>query len=318
MTKKRRHHYLPEFYLEGFIDSHNEPCLWVYEKGDPKIKKVSVKNIAIQKHYYSFITQEGQRDSETFENFLAFIENNAAPVFDKIRRQEILSEEERGWFAIFLSSLLTRVPNFRESIEVSAAEVIKRINVKLASNKETFKSMVRTFEKETGNKLNSSLEDLRDFILSGRYKIKVEPQFSLLMMTMINDLGPIFHKMNWTILVSDGHKFVTSDNPLFYDDPTHDPSSPYGVGLLNKSMILTFPITKESALLATWNKGKLSYSKCSNKLVRGINHRTVQSALKFVFSSEISEELNSLVQNHRDSSPRLRLISGNRIILTVK
>jgi hypothetical protein len=318
MTKKKRHHYLPEFYLEGFIDPRNKPYLWVYEKGDPKIKKVSAKDIAVQKHYYSFITQEGQRDSETFENFLAFIENNAAPVFSKIRRQEILSEEERSRVAIFLSSLLTRVPNFRESIEVSAAEVIKRINVKLASNKETFKSMIRTFEKETGNKLNSSLEDLRDFILSGKYKIKVEPQFSLLMMTMINDFGPILHKMNWTILISDGHRFVTSDNPLFYDDPTHDPRSPYGVGLLNKHMILTFPIAKELALLATWNKGKLSYSKCTNKFVRGVNHRTIHSALKFVFSSEVSEGLNSLVQNHKESSPRLRLISGDRIVLTVK
>ena len=84
MTKKKRHHYLPEFYLEGFIDSRSEPYLWVYEKGDPKIKKVSAKDVTVQKHYYSFITQEGQRDSETFEDFFAFIENNAAPVFNKI------------------------------------------------------------------------------------------------------------------------------------------------------------------------------------------------------------------------------------------
>ena len=104
--------------------------------------------------------------------------------------------------------------------------------------------MIRTSEKETGNKLNSSLEDLRDFVLSEKYKIKVEPQFSLFMMEMINDFGPMFHKMNWTILISDDYRFVTSDNPLFYDDPTHDPKSPYGVGLLNKNIILTFPITQ--------------------------------------------------------------------------
>jgi len=135
---------------------------------------------------------------------------------------------------------------------------------------------------------------------------------------MINDFGPILHKMNWTIFVSGDHRFVTSDNPLFYDDPTHDPSSPYGVGLLSKNIILTFPITKELALLATWSKGKFSYSKSTNKLVREINRRTIKSALKFVFSSEMSKGLNSIVQKHEGSSPRLRLIPGDRIILTVK
>jgi len=243
MTKKR-HHYLPEFYLDGFVNPHNGPYMWVYEKGDPKIRKASVKDVAVQKHYYSFVTPEGQKDSETFENFLAFIENNVAPVFQKIKKQEILSEEERSWFAIFLASLVTRVPNFRESIEESAAEVIRRINLKMASDTEGFKSMIRNFENETGSKVNLPIEDLQKFILDGKYKIKVDPQFSLSMMTLINDFSPIFHKMNWTIFISDDHKFVTSDNPLFYNDPTHDPRSPFGVGFLSKNIRLTFPVTK--------------------------------------------------------------------------
>jgi hypothetical protein len=286
MTKKR-HHYLPEFYLDGFVNPHNGPYMWVYEKGDPKIRKASVKDVAVQKHYYSFVTPEGQKDSETFENFLAFIENNVAPVFQKIKKQEILSEEERSWFAIFLASLVTRVPNFRESIEESAAEVIRRINLKMASDTEGFKSMIRNFENETGSKVNLPIEDLQKFILDGEYKIKVDPQFSLSMMTLINDFSPIFHKMNWTIFISDDHKFVTSDNPLFYNDPTHDPRSPFGVGFLSKNIRLTFPVTKELALLATWSRGKDFYSRATNKLVRATNRRTIQSALKFILNAVI-------------------------------
>jgi hypothetical protein len=292
--------------------------MWVYEKGHPKIKRASVKDIAIQKHYYSFITQEGNRDSEAFENFLAFIENRVAPVFKKIKKEEIITEEERIWFAIFLASLITRVPNFRESIEESSAEVIRRINLKMASDTEGFKAMIRGLENETGNKVSLPIEDLQKFILQGKYKIKVDPQFSLTMMTMINDFGPIFHKMNWTIFVSDDHRFVTSDNPLFYDDPTHDPRSPVGVGLLSKNIRLTFPVTKELALLATWSRGKDFYSKATNRFVRTVNRRTVQSASKFIFSSEKSAGLNDLVQKYMGSSPRLRVISGDRIILTVK
>jgi len=317
MTKER-HHYLPEFYLEGFVNPSDSPYMWVYEKGNPEIKKASVRDVAVQKHYYSFITQEGQRDSETFENFLAFIENKAAPVFKKIKKQENLSEEERSWFAIFLASLMTRVPNFRESIEESAAEVIKRINLKMASDPESFKSMIESFENETGNKVGPLIEDLQKFILEGKYKIRVDPQFSLYMMTLINDFGPIFHEMNWTIFTSDDYRFITSDNPLFYDDPSHDPQSPFGVGLLNKNLRLTFPVTKELALLATWSKGKCRYSKVPNKLVRSINRRTIHSAFKFIFSSEKSDDLNNLAQKYKESSPKLKLISEDRIILAVK
>ncbi len=316
---KRRHHYLPEFYLEGFIDPLNKPYIWVYEKGDPEIKKASVKDIAIEKHYYSFITQEGQRDSETFENFLASIENNVAPVFKKIKNQEILSEEERSWFAIFLGSLVTRVPNFRESIEESSAEVIKRINLKMASDRKSFESMIRSYENKTGNKLGLPIEDLQEFIRDGKYKIKVDPQFSLFMVTLLYEFGLIFHKMNWTIFISDDHSFVTSDNPLFYNDPTHDPRSPVGVGFLNKNIRLTFPVTKELALLATWSGRKDFYSKTTNKFVRAINRRTIQSALKFIFSSKRFDGLNDLVQKYRETRPvRLRPIPGDRIILTVK
>lgn len=290
----------------------------MYEKGDPKIKKASVKDIAVQKHYYSFITPEGGRDSETFENFLALIEGNVAPVFQKLKRHERLTDDEKSWFAIFLSSIMTRVPNFRENIEKSSAEVIKRVNIKMASDKEAFKSMIKSFEKETGNKISLPIDDLQKFILNGKYEIKVEPQFSLSMMTLINDFGPIFHKMKWTILISEGYRFITSDNPLSYDDPTHDPRSPFGIGLLSKNIRLTFPITKEMALFATWSKQGDGYLKASNKLVRAINRRTIQSALKFVFSSERSEGLNNLVQKLKGSSPRLRVIAGDSIMLAVK
>ncbi len=318
MGKKKRHHYLPEFYLEGFVDPRNRPFVWVYEKGDSKIRKASAKDIAVQKHYYSFITSEGHKDTETFENFFGLIEGHVAPVFQKLKRHESLDDEEKSWFAIFLSSIMIRVPNFRENIEKSAAEVIRRINVKIASDTEAFKSMINSFEKETGDKIGLPVEDLKKFILNGKYEIKVDPQFSLYMLTLINDFGLLFHKMGWTILTSDGYRFITSDNPLSYDDPTHDPRSPLGIGLLNKNVRLTFPVTKEFALFATWSKQGDGYLKASNKLVRAINQRTIQSALKFVFSSERSEGLNNLVQKQKGSSPRLKVTTGDPIMLIVR
>ena len=58
MSKKIRHHILPIFYLTGFIDPRTPPFIWLYEKGEPLIQKRSPKNIAVRKHYHSFVTTE--------------------------------------------------------------------------------------------------------------------------------------------------------------------------------------------------------------------------------------------------------------------
>ena len=116
---------------------------------------------------------------------------------------------------------------------------------------------------------------------------------------------PIFHAMKWTFIkATDSYKFLTSDNPIFYWDPTHDSKSFPGVGLLNKNIELTFPLTKDLALLSSWI-GEVGYVKADNQMVKVINRRTVMSALRFVFASEKSNVLNKFVRKYINSGPKL-------------
>jgi len=316
MTKKKRHHYISRFYLEGFVDPHNEPYIWVYEKGNPNIIKATAKNIAVQKHYYSFITPKGEKDSETFENALAEIEGKVAPIFQKIRNYESLNDQERSSFAIFLAFTMSRVPNFRENIERATEEFIKKMDTILASHPTGFKSMIEKFERDTGNKIGMSVEKLRKFMLEGQYDIKTDPQFSLGMIPILaKDLIPIFLWMNWAFLeATDDYKFMTSDNPLSYFDPTHNPRSFYGVGLLNRNIEITFPISKGLIFLGTWKKIE-GYKKLKSKLVKEMNRRTFISALRFVFASQNSDRLNRFVQKYKNSAPKIKVDSiGDYII----
>jgi hypothetical protein len=70
-AKKKRHHYIPRFYLEGFVDPLNKPYIWVYEKGNPNIIKATAENVAVRKHYYSFVTAGGNEDS--FEDIFGIV-----------------------------------------------------------------------------------------------------------------------------------------------------------------------------------------------------------------------------------------------------
>lgn len=318
MARKKRHHYLPVFYLNGFVDPHNKPYIWIYEKGNLDVRKASAKDIAAQKHYYSFTTPEGERDSETFENVLEKIEGKVAPIINNIKEHKAFTDEQRGWFALFLAFTMTRVPSCRENNEQVTGEAVKKANQIWASYSAGFKSMVEKFEKDTGNKIEMSVEKLRKFVLEGQYDVKIDSQFSLAMILTAIDLAPIFYGMNWTFLeATEDYKFVTSDNPLSCFDPTYDPKS-FDMGLLNRNIEITFPISKDLMFLGTWKQSE-GYKKLNNKLVKDMNHRTVISALRFVFASEHSDTLNRFVQKYKDRAPRIEVDNiGNYIIAHYK
>ncbi len=302
MGKKKRHHYIPRFYLNGFIDPANEPFVWVYQKGETGIIKTTAENIALEKHYYSFTTPSGDKDSETFENVLSEMEGKAAPVVQKIKNYETLDKDDRAIFAVFLAFMLTRVPNYRQNTAKMSVELFKKITKLTASTPELFDATIRTIEEDLGEKIDYPHEELREFLLEGNFDITPNPEQSLQHVNA--ELAPVFYEMNWIFLKStDRFEFLTSDNPLVYFDPTHDPKSPYGVGLLNRNIEVTFPVTKDIAFSGSWRKQMSEgFLPSTHEMVRMINRRTVMSALRFVFASKKSSVLHGLVQKYKNSS----------------
>ena len=305
MGKKKRHHYIPQFYLRGFIDPANEPYLWVYEKGCAEIKPVSAKDAGLEKDYHSFTNSKGQKDTESIENVVQKIEDATARVFERIKNQEELIEEERHTLATFLSLMLTRVPNYRRNTEKTMGELLKHIAMMDASNIDWLRGNMDTYEQVTGESLGMSPEEFQKTILEGDYELSTSPEFSLRMMSV--DLSDAFLDKTWFyIKATDRVKFVTSDNPLFYHDPTRKRDSYWPEGLADENTEVTFPISKELTLAATRRKGvRPGYIPVSHQVVKDINRRTVMSALRFVYSSQKSEALNRLVQKYLNSSPKM-------------
>lgn len=306
---KRRHHYIPQFYLKNFIDPKDSPYICIYDKEGNDIIKATAKDIAVEKHYFTFITPDGKKDSETLENAMAQLEGVASAVIEKIIQEKLLDEKDKAHFSSFISCMLTRVPNFRNNIQGATEQLIKKISIRLASYKQGFEGMIRRFENDTGKKIGMPTEELRQWMLNGKkYDIKIEPQFSLaLAMSNAVELTPLFNDMKWTFIkATPDYKFLTGDNPLYYSDPTHDRRSFYGVGLANKNIEVTFPISQDCCAFGSWH-GKEGYLQGTNQLVKGLNQRTVIASLRFIFASEKSEVLNSFVKKYKNSSPKLRV-----------
>ncbi|MBN2368813.1 DUF4238 domain-containing protein [Candidatus Woesearchaeota archaeon] len=309
---KKKHHYIPVFYLKGFTDTTNGSCLWVYDKQGEEIFASTPEGIAYENDYFSFINESGSKDSDSFENWIAEVEGATSRIISKILSGESLTKEEKAFFAIFVAMMLLRTPNSRRNIEDMYAQMRKHQWIHLASNKEAFESMMERYKKNTGENIPVDIEELRKSAMNfdEHFTITAETLASLQMIIpLMQDLARVFLNMKWAFLkATDDNKFLTGDNPLSYGNPTKSKESIYPSGLGHRNIQVTLPLSKEIAAFGSWQlKQDCKYVKVSNQDVKGINRNTVIATYRFVFASEKSETLKKFVKKYQNTAPKIKV-----------
>jgi hypothetical protein len=93
----------------------------------------------------------------------------------------------------------------------------------------------------------------------------------------------------WTCYHNPFHlRFVTSDNPCYYDPADGEVFLP-----------LTLDLGLSGKLLRNGRKPGLKHDEASHKTVRRFNRLTVQNARRFVYSHASSERLRDFIKRHR-------------------
>lgn len=299
--KKEGHHYVPRFYLDGFVDSSDGRSLWVYDKVSGRVMQSSPRKAGLERHFYSFSQADGMRDSTNVENALASIENQAAPVLRKLMAKEPLDNRERSIVAYFAALTLVRVPAFRSAVEKFEAEVLKRA-AQLMAGRGGFDSI------PVATTARTAVGRAKEALKRGEFEVVVSPERSLKALLVAEKVASVVHQMTWVVVGTKGKlRYVTSDNPITYDIP--EPSAPAApIGLTHPKVELTFPLSATKVLVGHWQgpHPALYRAKATENMVRAINRQTVAGARRFVFASERSDPLANLVARHRDSGPRLR------------
>lgn len=283
MQTKKDHHYVPRFYLGGFLES-GESQLWVYEKGKTKPFRSSPENTGFQKYYYGFERPDGKRDTNTIEDMYSKVEQSAATEINKIARRETIDGQAKANLAYFIAFQITRVPRFRKHLESVDREAVKHLAHRLASSPEYFASTKCSYEEETGKSLDYTYDECKTFVEQGiRVKIRSEsslPIALLLPQTMWRNIA----EMKWQYLIAPWRqKFITTDNPVFYCNPSRPSADVFDTGLMDRNVELTLPVTREVALIARWF-GKQGYTKANESQVKRVNRNSILGCSRFVFS----------------------------------
>lgn len=287
--EKRRHHYIPQFYLNKFIDRRFKPpesaYLWVFEHGAVESKRKAPKNTAFEVGFYDVHIGKDIISNDV-ENNLANLESLASIIMKKIEKGGLPNRHEKQIFSEFIWTMQMRT-TFQRSNQNNVIEDVHRYSLQIAANhpeylQEALIASEATQEEVTDEKIKKMI----DLICSNNYDVKIPQEYSILsMIDNAQQMSNIISKMHWSFLKSsDQDLLLTSDNPVVIVDPNGE-SNFLGPGYLNKNIELTFPLTPNLCLLATWKNDPDRFHNIDRYTVANTNDRTIRYSHKYVFSS---------------------------------
>lgn len=271
---KRKHHYIPQFYLKGFTNESGELHVLKYEENT--IEKQGKKGTFHAKDFYkvefdkfekrdpaevekikkiygieNVDTSSVREYPDAIEDLLSESESLASQILPKLLKGDNLSTNERVEMSTFIAFMHTRTPIFRNRFAALEEQLVKfEIN-------EIFKSKADVQKlydemKADGYEKEIDVNTLMETVENDRINVEIPRELSVKhMLYATSIIDRILYGKQWVIL--EAHKnssFVTSDNPLF---TMHPKASKIGGFEIEGAKVL-FPLSKEKVLMMTDNK----------------------------------------------------------------
>jgi hypothetical protein len=303
------HHYVPQFYLEGFADLKNPINTWVYEKGREGPRSQGIKGTAAEGYYYSLETPEGGKDDAIERELLSRVETKAAPIIGRWRqaRKPEIHPEDIEAVAPFLATCWVRSPRMRQDINEAMILLARRILEQFTQDE----TLIDDFLREHPN-FGASKQELQEAAKAGQdpTRILLKASKNLLIglsFLMTDELWPFLAERKWSILeAARSVEFITSDSPLSVFELTRRGTAIIGVGIGRPGAELTLPLTPCRALRLSLKEKKV-WRRISSGETREINRRIACQAERYVYASRNSKRIIAVVKKFEHTRNRQRI-----------
>lgn len=297
-----KHHYVPAFYLRGFVDPAcppgHTPCVWLVDLGNGKIKCKSPENAAAITDYYAVGDGENRQD---VEKYLSAVESQTAPVITRILGDyDKIEEKDKAILAYFAALQIVRVPQFRDRVEEFITRIAEVTNAMIIRSRYSFEDGLRashpdrTFTAEEMDEIYASAGD------PSSYRIRANPEAALgVGLNVVPKIRDILNRMSWAIMEPAGAgNFWSSDNPLCYINP--DSTHPFmGHALLAKSIEVNLPLGPRRCLFMAWSPGIEGPGRIPVEDVPCIQERGIAGAKRYLFCSSKADAEAALAAHCR-------------------
>ncbi|MGA1870914.1 MAG: DUF4238 domain-containing protein [bacterium] len=254
LNKSKRHHYLPQFYLEYFCING---CLWLFDKKNKEYRIQTPINTTLKSYYYSLEDEKGQKGAQ-IESFLSKIEGFAKPIIQKINSGNNITSEEKEKLSIFIAFMMNRVPEFEKSVNDIENHLIKKFAKFIFSDEKRTQAILDRYDKSTGTKDDTNVKEVMEFFKSNNFDIEVPRSESLRLMVELSiELAAYFTQMDWVFYhAPQKASFVTTDNPVIIVPPKNRKNF-YSRGITTPGARKIFPLS-QSACLIMYDHGDIA------------------------------------------------------------
>lgn len=278
MGDPKKHHYLPQFYLERFKlipQKGKYPHIYRIEKStSPKATSPAIKDTGCKTDYHTLDFNNQDKDRQTVENALSKIEKAQAHLVDSICENKKVAEDQKSSLAELITIMRFRTPRFKRFIE-SSLEGFVESTVKILIHQGRIPKPPKEIE-EQGDGFPKS--DIYNWIIL-RFMFQ---------MALQSENSSLLEKMKYQLAFAPkGHHFITGDSPVALYHPNYDSIKPYGVGPAIKGTEVTFPLSKRLLVKLTWD-GEEDITTVQEDDVWEYNRRSIIMADNQIFASEIN------------------------------
>lgn len=257
-------HYVPRHYLRQFEVPEQPGMIWTYDKTGKPEKLLPIVKVAQAKGFYD------PDDEAALNNE---VEAPALESLAKLRRRELLDSDERVRLAVYVATLMLRVPRRRRK----ALELVPSV---LKDTTDRFRARLKKWAADPNADRALVARRLAEVDLA---ETKLATDLPTEVHQQIRSPWPkqhyveLIHAMTWRLLIAVGSDyFVTGDSPAYFHEA-------YGLGTDNTEISL--PLAPDVALHAC-RQGRpeeLHFINAKGGLVKETNRRIVSVTERFVF-----------------------------------
>ena len=289
------HHYIPQYYLRHFGTLKDHNYIWMYDKSTKEFKHLPIRNVAQSGNFYK------EEDECTLNEY---IESPAKDPLDKLRNRQLIDIQDRKAITRYLESMIKRVPHTRRKILKIIPQAKDIVLNKIKEKPEEWAPMFNLTQKQVIDKTNEFDRKFDNESLSIKNDM-VRRQWSS------EDVLDLIFSMTWRIIkADDSHHFLTSDNPVFFDETC---------GLKHREAEVSFPLASDTTLHGSWQgprKGLL-FVQAKPPLVKEINRRVASVAERFIFYYQKAEWISTVSQKRRPRLSQIRWQPSGGVLKTV-
>lgn len=298
MADPKKHHFLPQFYLERFAALEVQaklPRIHVSTKEQqPKQYTAAIHDTACIVDYHTVDFRDLPRDRAEIERKLSKLEGQHNQLTDKVISCGAVADDIKEDMALFIALTHMRVPKFKRNIESFLRSSLFSMGDAMMRHGK-LPPLPDALKEYEGKSLREFLTvDIDNWIiLSYMYDAALSSSFSRILQRMH------FHVLR----APSSHPFITCDSPVCIYHPHYDKIRPYGVSPLFPEAEVSIPLTPEYLVLLINEDRKLE-SQLGKEQVEEFNRRVVVMADRYIYSSTLPDSLAAFIVRYH------RLIAG--------